>query len=433
MGVLSLDESTFAKNRYGLLTSRLPANAELSRQRRTTTALLGASRAPDAATERVLGRLSQRHGLATRAHLQILEAALESTALVPASRLVQAYVQVEWLWFTTPWKDFYRDHLGHVLKVTESALRILEKPDLMGGRPLVDVIAAKMADFEWGAPWLRAAARRAGVPESELRNPQFWRAVVLEATRTACLLHDLAYPAQMVGKVGRAARVAEPWVATPEHHDFDVGAALEQWMDRLLAVPFGGGPTARLLPEEARKRMYTMLDTSHSLQAGVRIHQWAAEADRIARLHPTEAFVLEWAALAASLHDYDKAWEKPSKFFGDGFLSQQVRPCFSSDPVSFLVALGDQLQDYGRVSYALDATPETSVLQAVRPVDRVTLTFEDGRARIAYTYATGSDPCTERARAACQKWVKENFDQIYGPKGWLDPAGFVDGFELDGV
>jgi hypothetical protein len=46
--------------------------------------------------------------------------------LVPSDALVAAAVQIEWLWYTTPFKKFYRDHLAHVMKVATIALALCD-------------------------------------------------------------------------------------------------------------------------------------------------------------------------------------------------------------------------------------------------------------------------------------------------------------------
>ncbi len=426
------DDRSFAENRGTLFASRLEDEADRARQSRMVRALQrGLSHQPHAETLRALSHLSRRHGESSRAHLQTLEVALESTALVPAADLVHACVQTEWLWFTTPWKGFYRDHLAHVLKVTESALRLLLTGDAQG-KPLVDVIAEGLADRTLGASWLRAAARRLGVTQTELESPTFWRPVVLEATRCACLLHDLAYPHKMAQKVDKATGITAAW--SQPTAGAPLGAALLESLDqRLVAVPFGGG-SGRTLDAPAHQWIAALAVESHSLQAGLRILQWTDAADRVGRLHPTEAFVMEWAALAASVHDYDKCWKEPATWFGPNFDNRRIRPCWLADPVTFLVALCDQLQDYGRVSYTQDpdAHPDQATLHAVRPVRQVELQLDADGSTITYGYALDDERKASRSAVeACKKAHQKCFPEIFGPNGWFDAKGLTKEFRLE--
>ena len=54
--------------------------------------------------------------------MQLYRAALEVFGFLPSDAIVNAAVQIEWLWYITPFKDFYRDHLAHVMKVALTAL-----------------------------------------------------------------------------------------------------------------------------------------------------------------------------------------------------------------------------------------------------------------------------------------------------------------------
>jgi hypothetical protein len=381
MGTLTLDDRWFNAQRARLLTDFATEQVTARRHRAARALAVGAAvaRRPDGRlpyTEAVLGHLPRRQETSARGHMQFFRACLDHTMLVPSDALIAAAVQIEWLWYTTPFKKFYRDHLAHVMKVATIALALCEGVELFGA-PLIERIAPGLADRSLGSAALRQAARRVGVEESALASSAFWRAAVLEAVRLAGLLHDLAYPSIMAGSyVGPNAAVTSPLpLTTLETSAHDLALA---YGDRLIASQYHRGtlpPRAADGPE--RVVFAEHLRKSHAVQAGVRLLQFASEADRLWRLTPFEAFVVEWAALAAALHDHDKAYEAhrngASGWLADPANVDGLRPSFTRDPVSYLVALADQLQDFGRLHLAHDARDlDQAHIALRRPVERVT-------------------------------------------------------------
>lgn len=390
-------------------------------------------------TERMLGYLARSQEASTRAHMQMFRACLEHTVLVPSDELVNAAVQVEWLWHTTPFKKFYRDHLAHVMKVATLALDLCRHGAPFAA-PLIDQIGAGLAAGTLGSAALRQAARRAGNSEAVLRDPAFWREAVTESIRLAGLLHDLAYPSIMAAKyVSPAAAVTDPLGSGLDARSaHQLSGAFE---DRLLASQFHGGEFPhRGLSNEARDAFAVLLTTSHAVQAGVRILQFGAAADRMWRLTPFELFVIEWAALAAAMHDHDKAFERHQALHGIAPRSSEsaldrwlrapdnvagLQPCFRRDPVSYLVAFTDQLQDFGRLHLDHGERQAASTTIAVRvPVDAVSLRVDGADATIT-VFANSS---ADRARLEASK--RDVARLVFDDGGWLDHTGLFNSVSL---
>lgn len=491
---LCLDNAWFHRARHILLRpwaawdleGARPAWADSSaRDARTVRALQLGRAAKSAhvrdATENMLGRLPRRQQLATRAHMQLFRACLEATSLVPSDELMHAAVQVEWLWYTSPFKRFYRDHLAHVMKVATIALTLWRSEDLLVPGKLIDRVAGDLAKQQAGTEALRRAALRLGNDRSALRKEAFWKQAVLEATRLACLLHDLAYPSIMAGKyVAPAAAITDPLGPPDDERAHLAQRALAGADGHLLMLPFleqrGDGTLRRCPAGDAA--FVKLAITSHSLQAGLRILQFGAEADRQWRLSPLEAFIIEWASAAAALHDYDKAFslhlrsirrtgddeafaefqkeleregnQQLAAWFADAKHTEQIRPSLSRDPVSYMVALADQLQDFGRQNLEVkhpegsDGMPPPHTwdvnLQTSLPVDSVTLA-RNGK-RLEFTWKVASQVAPEirqavrsgklgkagsgnvekeRGAAGTVFWAPE------GEQSWLDHGGLFDG------
>ena len=427
---------------------------------RTVAALRAGSARSDRRTEeqeffeRALSRLAPRHAAAARAHAQFYCACLESLALVPADEMVRAALQIEWFWYTSPFKAFYRDHLAHVMKVALIAYDLAvtsDGPLAREDESALDWIAKGLATNALGTHALRQAARRAGCTAADLDSNDFWRDALLEALKTAALLHDLAYPSQMAAKLRHASAPADPFAVFAFPDESAVSRTLRLVDDTLVTTPFTRG---ELRPLDGGERVIaqSMLTRSHSFQAGAYILERRRESERTWRLAPREAFALEWAALAASLHDYDKAYEaRPGSGKDAGadtalraWLTADprrpavppalenlaaVRPTFARDPASYLLALADQLQDFGRLNFerVQDASPEVVPLKLRYPWRAVTFSAQGDNATVVFELGSDDNTCfgcpgvSEREALVARKFA--DAAKIFGPGGWLDHSG----------
>lgn len=329
-------------------------------------------------TENALEKLAPRHSAALRAHMALYQAALESTGLIPAHALVQAAVQIEWMWYTSPFKSFYRDHLAHVMKVTAIADDLVTsrtnplKNSAKPGKTLGDQIAGRLVQRKT-APILHRAALRLGVSPEDLKTTKFWKESMCEALKIAGLLHDMAYQGKMSRMVRKVSGAADPLAPLAPDTQRDLDKIFDLIDGTLVGAVFNRDSDDPLDRIRLAPVLLKILEKSHSLQAGAAILHYGQVADRAWRLTPQEAFAIEWAARAATLHDFDKIYfyvtgakpdekadaEKsplgqwlaaggPPKTNGD-FL----RPSYDSDPVSYLLAFADQLQDFGRLHYSV--------------------------------------------------------------------------------
>lgn len=402
--------------------------------------------APDPNTLRALGKLAPRHARAARAHMAFYQASLQGTALVPAHELVQAAVQIEWLWYSTPFKDFYRDHLAHVLKVTTIALHALEEPGgILGGLVRGDekpgeVLCQRLADGKVGAPVLRQAARRLGVTRAELKDPAFWRAALHETLKIAGLLHDMAYPAMLSGYLRRAAGAADPIFPFANDHEAATLKTLELIDGTLVGAVFAADRSDFIDVRPLLRHVEHILQKSHSLQAGANLLHYRRKADHTWRLSPREAFAIEWAARAATLHDFDKVWEyAPGKknagksslteWLKDPEQLKAIRPSFEADPASYLLAFADQVQDFGRLNYHRSKVSQDDASLVLRyPCRSVDFEKIGNGARLTWRFGPHQKPfgVEKAAEAAEVERKQKDAKAIFGPGGWLDHSGIYE-------
>jgi hypothetical protein len=403
--MMRLDDDWFIRGRGRLLASVTHPGGEL-RHEHIARGILDGSRLSgevEVVTERAIGHLAPRHSGAVRAHMQIYRASLEVFGFLPSDAIVNAAVQIEWLWYTTPFKPFYRDHLAHVMKVALTALDLLESsesPFVKAGETLLDQVSRGLASQEMGDPRLRVAARRAGIRDAALRTPEFWKSAVLETTRLAGLLHDMAYPDVMAAKVERAAKPVRPRAPFEPGVDDTCRNAVAMFQHHLLASPFHGGklPGPDGIQGTERQIAASVFRESHSLRAGYSLLRILEDARRVGEVTPFDAFVMEWAALAISLHDYDKFYKvKPDDKDMWEWLEagnrKHIQPSFKEDPVSFIVALADQVQDFGRMNYEICSDHVDLSTSRIRyPMRAVEMSMVDGDVlKLAFVLGRGMD------------------------------------------
>lgn len=408
----------------------------------------------DETTERALGKLAARHATAARAHMAFYQSSLEATALVPAHELVQAAVQIEWLWYSTPFKSFYRDHLAHVLKVTTMALHALEDPHGLlaplakAGECPGKTLGRWMAAGKVGSSVLRQAALRLGVSRAQLADPDFWYDCLRETLRIAGLLHDMAYPAMLGGYVRRATGAADPLFPYQADHSQAAAKILETIDGTLVAAVFDADRSVDLRRYPIQPILELVLAKSHSLQAGANLLQYRRVADRAWRLSPSEAFAIEWAARAATLHDFDKLWEYAPgrKKEGQSELTdwlksadhlEAIRPAFTRDPASYLLAFADQLQDFGRLHYqrtpfkaGSKSTGRTNAanLEICYPCRSVELQSVQRSAKLVWRFGPYRKPfgVPKAQEEIDSKRKKKDAELVFGANGWLDHSGLYD-------
>lgn len=242
---LRFDEAWFAEERRRLSERWLSPEAQRHQRMRMPRVLdmRPRERKEDhGARDRILDRMPPTQGAALHSHLAIFQGCLESAGLMPAYDIVQELLLVEWLWHTSPFKKFYRDHLAHVLKVSGIAVQLLRVkawgPPSRAEESLADWLGQGLAEGRLGSAALRTTARRLGVKDERLQEPDFWTSAVREATRVGCLLHDLGYAAQIQQAMASQVHTTTPFGPLPLATRAD-----EQWLwqnleHHLLALPF---------------------------------------------------------------------------------------------------------------------------------------------------------------------------------------------------
>lgn len=435
------DDEFFTERRHQLLRPILESDGQLKRLATSVPRGSASSEVnPAEETENALGKLAPRHSAALRAHMALYQAALESTALIPAHELVQAAVQIEWMWYTSPFKKFYRDHLAHVMKVTAIADHLVTSPTSplksapKSDQSLDDQIADRLVQRKT-APILHRAALRLGVAPKALETPEFWKESLREALKIAGLLHDMAYQGKMSRMVRKVTGAADPLAPLAPDTQRDLDKIFDLIDGTLVGAVFNRDSDDPLDRIRLTPVLLKILEKSHSLQAGAAILHYGQVADRAWRLTPQEAFAIEWAARAATLHDFDKIYfyvsgAKPDELgqwlagldvvgkSGDNAKGKKngdfLRPSYDSDPVSYLLAFADQLQDFGRLHYSVKkGEPDATSFEIGYPCREVKLErTEDGSLVIRWDHwRTDKETAPFGLQGELTKQQKKGVDQ----------------------
>ncbi|GAB6043289.1 hypothetical protein [Endothiovibrio diazotrophicus] len=312
-----------------------------------------------------------------------------SASLFPGFRnLYGEFVNEEWLALVDYHKAFHRDHVVHQPQVALVVRRLLGEIRFDCDRhPLAiafteapwtpyppderrvtlhQLAAYTLAKGEAATTYLDDYARELGVDPRWLEPETdacywFWYGVIYNAAVTAALFHDIGYPLQFLHQVthkvrdGRFADLIQGG---------DVRRIDELFDDPLCLMPFRGYRSSRRIAlshtvaPEVVQVMGRALRGSHGLPGALTfLHLNHEVMDlREPRRNARGRLTMELAALAIVMHDMEPIFRHGGEArIRPAWPGQPLTPryphlrvAFHRDPVSFVVALADQIQNFGR-------------------------------------------------------------------------------------
>jgi len=274
--------------------------------------------------------------------------------LFPAYRfLAPEYVNEEWLASVDWHKKFHRDHVLHQPMCVHVGFTLLNKLTgfgQSGGSLLNNCTEAFLTGSK--CRYLREHLKAMGA-RGMLRRLRQCSGLVedyfLDVFFLSALFHDLGYPWQFTGKINDSLGALAPVGSAPT---LDPDQVLSHYGQRLFLTPLRGyledpSPPASWA-KEYKEILAKGLSDTHGLPGAVSF----LHLNDLLRVYPNQAkplhrFGLEWAAMAIMMHDMGKMYAK-----ADGstlkILNPQLRLCFDRDPLSFVLALTDLIQDFAR-------------------------------------------------------------------------------------
>jgi hypothetical protein len=261
----------------------------------------------------------------------------------------------EWLSAVDWHKPFHRDHITHQLMCVYVGRTVVNGGHagefMFSERPLIDWCV----DVALNAPeceYLRDYLKAMGAPSFYFRRDGFgrklWEQMFRESLFLACTYHDIGYPWQFVNRIHDQLRLHAP-DDTPFGRGID--AIYHHHRHRLVMYPFNGyQPAVATQPTEWTARARNALRLGFSSTHGVPGAFAFLHLNDLIREYPTtpkeqavSRFCLEWASMAIAMHDMQKLYA------GDDCEPHpHLRVSFRRDPLSFVLTMIDQIQDFGR-------------------------------------------------------------------------------------
>ena len=330
----------------------------------------------------------------------------------------------EWLSAVDWHKEFHRDHISHQLMCVYVGRTLLAGGHggefMFDGRPLLELCL----DAILHAPeceYLRDYLSTMGAPSIYQRRDgkgrHAWRQLFLESLFLSCMYHDIGYPWQFVHCINDRLR---PYA--PENGSLGDGAdgIYEQYRHRLVMYPFNGYQPLRLTqPVEWSMRARTALKVGFARTHGVpgafaflHLNDILREYPRRVDANAPSRFCTEWAAMAIAMHDLQKIYA------GDKCAAQShLRVCFNRDPLSFVLTLIDQIQDFGRPS-ALFERHGNVILNYRASCHRVEIEPSPGMRELTITSFYSDKNDAKMNIVKCKPEAEEDFFNIR--HGYLD-------------
>lgn len=362
--------------------------------------------------------------------------ALQMDALGYAALAFPTYKQVfgdvlaaDWL-AMVDWRKFSRDHTVHQ-PLTAYAAKVLMGEGghaaglKMAGKPLITRICDIVLNRK-ETEYLREHFAALGVPRDLLRpsatTSKVWECIVETTAYIAGLFHDCGYPwayrMRQGAELDRVAKVLSGESCVDEIF-MELGSRL--MMAPLLGYTRGESRvSAGTWKEHYRSLMEVGLRKTHGLPGGIAFCLMTDMCRAAGPMNPESAVklaCLEWAALAVVMHDMCGVyWGNDKKRISPLYPDLRLRA--EVDPMSCLIALADQVQEFGRRNSAWEECPAAAGWDSnVKYGDRccgTKLSWDEGAGTLCVTYLhKHADEWTDK-RAEAPELTRTLFDPTHG-------------------
>ena len=365
----------------------------------------------------------------------------------PAYRfLANEFLNDEWL-AMVDWHKYHRDHLIHQPLSAYVGMNLLRNSQIFGGdastsdfrgNTLLDLCIDALFTSR-KCHYLMDYLLEMGAPDIYFKDfalsKRLWEWMFLDTFFLAVLFHDIGYPWRFVNLIHDKLRPHSP-IDNPLALTID--GIMDGYGERLVFYPLSGyrkpNPTE---PVDWSRMLRGLVSDGLALTHGV--------PGAIALLHlndiirasplgdsdsPVRRFCIEWAAMAVMMHDMAKIYAdvengavKPK--------NPQLRVSLANDPLSFVLTLTDQIQDFARPDavFRNSRTHEVEATYKSR-CESVSLDWEEGQRllRIIYEYRNPGDYVLNR-----DEFLPENQLLYFHPiNGYLEYTNIgINRIELD--
>lgn len=225
----------------------------------------------------------------------------------------------------------------------------------------------------------RIAFYNANCPLLQQGSRDLWRLVFYQTAIITAMYHDLGYPWQFIERMHGFLKDETLLCGRLPKGAAVIGNYIAAHKDELMFRPFynygKGGKTSN----DINVALFDdFLHKSHGLMGALAYWAYNNEYRTTVRTETSELvkFCQEWSCLAIMMHDMQKAYAAP----GSGF----PRLDFNIDPLSYIIALADTLEDFNRPNAEIDSTKSGCVITYSFPSLSVELEENGGAAVIKF-------------------------------------------------
>lgn len=393
-----------------------------------------------------------------------------ATGLFPGFGFIAREIaQEEWLSLMDTHKAFHRDHIFHQTQVAIIVNELLsdivfekdgllvqnildENPEIIsdGQISLLDLIAYQLYQNASKKGYFSdfMVALKSQSPFLDIRNNgivafNLWRYIARTAAITAALYHDMGYPFQFINRIEQE---LDPLTNNRSLKKARTDITFRLFQSRLFMRALAGYRTFDCVTrsdeiDRIRDIQAEAMANTHGLPGAISflsIHDSLEDYSRIGE-NKINSLIKEISATAILMHDMQKIYGAPVK-------NPHLRLSFKKDPVSFVVTLADQLQEYGRSSLVSEngKQPEGRIHLGIEHLCCGTrITIIEDFLTIIYQFCGQKSPppssskkkriAAERLRLRtlkAQEEKKERFNKTLMEEYWDPNKGFMDYTDL---
>lgn len=355
---------------------------------------------------------------------------------------INEFINAEWL-STVDWHKFHRDHIVHQPMAVYVGMSLLHGHDITSDSPfarqnLLRNCISILRESN-GCNYLMEYLKEMGAPdiyfEKTPASQKLWEILFLDTFFLAALFHDIGYPWLFMNilndKLGAFGLKENPYRQSAE-------VVIENYGTRLLFYPLNGYKKVdHTAPVQWSVRFRELLadglSETHGVQGAITllylndlIRKYPDSSDR-----PVRRFCVEWAAMAVMMHDM-------ARFYGkieNGALkvkNPHLRILWEHDPLSFLLTIIDQIQDFGRPDAVFEKNESGIEVHYGSRCKAVKLDWEreTKTLRIIYVYRYPGDYVKEK-----NHFLPYNEQLYFDPyNGYLEYSGLdISRIELEAV
>lgn len=258
------------------------------------------------------------------------------------------------------------------------------------------------------------------------RNKIYWKKVILNTLYAASLYHDSGYPWQYISSNSIGIGAVDPLKNTSKA---EVQILLDRYEDKLMFYPFRQYNSKKTnISSNWKEQFYLILDEcitkKHGLRSAINFLHLNERFRKYPdfKPNPTKTLISDWAALIIIMHDLSSIYCEVSKVpstsdYSIKLRNPQLRLKFPQVPLSCIMCLSDQIQDFGRHDGTfIPNTNFVTLSYKSRCINtQVAFSETNGELKIKHHYPNYSDRLRKR------KSLRKEYTEFFNPlNGYLD-------------